>query len=433
MLELVIGKESGVIDNASIPIRWCIDTETMEKLKDHKNVKILIQVKYDQWTEDRFMVKLSNYMTYVPCRRAGEVEISAYLVYAESEKRSLNYALDTVFMMRDGAKYTRGFNIDCPIGKELYIKHDDVSFGHCSMLEIVHDTYKVNIPKNVFGKELPKWFDDLVNRYLSSKTYDECGKRKRVMGFLFVRSWFMMLDALASELRMIAMFGMALMFGWYHITLKRLKHPFKEGWECWSKILKNDVKSKNIVELMYDITHAKAKKKYKTYEQNYIPKFFGQLAAAASLPMIPVIYAGYVVLGITTVGMPLEIALITPFLTNTAILIVLGICTVFIGGIIAGLVWIFNILVDKFSLGTIVNWIIDPIFNTFDWIVEKSLLLEKWINDFFDRRDLKKELLTCNGDANSVTTDIKKIPLKERSIQLMYLDIKNKVCKPMAR
>jgi len=433
MLELVVGKEDGVIDNASIPLRWCINEETMKKLEGLKNVKILIQVRYDSYTEDRFMVKLSNYMTYIPCRRAGEVEISAYIVSATSNKRSLNYALDTVFMMRDGASYNRNINIDCTVGKELYVKYDDVSFGHCEVVEVVHDTYTVKIPKNVFGKELPKWFDNLVNRYLSSKTYDECGKRRRVMGFLFVRSWFMMLDVLASELRMILMFFGAFLFGWYHISLKRLKRPFADGWDAWDTILKTDVKSNNILEIMFDYASGKAKKKFNAYDQNFISKWLGLLTSAISLPMVPAIYIGYMFLAYLSVGLQLEIVLFAPFIINTVGLVVIIIAAAIILGILGAIVWVCTKITDYFSLRKIVNGIFDPIFDGIEWIVNKCLLIEKWINDFFDSRALKKELLTCNGDANSVTTDIKKIPFKERSVQLIYLDIKNKVCKPMAR
>jgi len=433
MLELVIGREDGVIDNASIPLRWCIDVETMQRLEGLKNVKILIQVRYNSYTEDRFMVKLSNYMTYIPCRRSGEVEISAYIVSATSEKRSLNYALETVFMMRDGANYNRSINIDCTVGKELYIKRGDVTFGHCEVVETVHETYKVNIPKNVFGKELPKWFDNLVNRYLSSKTYDECGKRGRVMSFFFIRSWFMMLDVIASELRMILMYLAAFLFGWYHISLKRLKSPFKDGWDAWHTILNTDVKSGNILQIMFDIAAKKTKKTFKDWDEKHIVKMAGVLAAAASLPMVPILYLGYIALIHLGIGMPLEVALVAPFLFNSFLLLVIGIMASVIIGVLGGIMWVCTKILNFFSLSKIANAIFTPFFDGLDWVITKCLLLEKWINDFFDSRALKKELLTCNGDANSVTTDIKKIPFKERSVQLIYLDIKNKVCKPMAR
>jgi len=340
MLELVVGKEDGVIDNASIPLRWCINDETMKKLEGLKNVKILIQVRYDSYTEDRFMVKLSNYMTYIPCRRAGEVEISAYIVSATSEKRSLNYALDTVFMMRDGSTYDRNINIDCTIGKELYIKNDDRLFGHCEVIETIHETYKVKIPKNVFGKELPKWFDNLVNRYLSSKTYDECGKRGRVMSFFFIRSWFMMLDVIASELRMILMYFMAFLFGWYHISLKRLKSPFKDGWDAWDSILKTDVKSNNILEIMFDYTSDKAKRKFKSYDEKWVCKWLGLLTSVISLPMVPAVYIGYVCFAYLGVGLQLEVALLVPFVINTIFAVIIVVAAAIILAILGGIVWV---------------------------------------------------------------------------------------------
>ena len=179
----------------------------------------------------------------------------------------------------------------------------------------------------------------------------------------------MMLDFLASELRMIGMYTIAFLLGWYHINLKRLKHPFKDGWDDWGKILVNDVKSKNIIEMMYDMASTKAKKKYDTYEEGHIPKFFGMFAAAFSLPMIPVAYAGYVILSILTLNAPLEVAMILPFVINSVGVIVVSIAVVIVGMIGAGIIWVWNIISNKLSLGKIVNGIFEPIFDSITWVV----------------------------------------------------------------
>jgi len=431
MLELVVGKENGTIDNASIPIRWCIDEKTLALAQNDGNMKILIQVKYDSYTEDRFLHKLTSYMTYIPIRRSGDVQICAYIVTADSKKRSKNHVFNTIFTSRSGSKFSYHINLDSDVGDKLLVAWDKKDSDGCTIIDKVHDYYRIKIPEDVFGAELPKWFDKVVNRYLESKTNDECHRNRRVMTFFAFRIWPVMIEALISEMRMIGMFFIVFVFGWFHITLKRLASPFADGWDKFGEILAEDVRSKNILTFFYEKSLKWLKSgKMSDYSCKGLCKQISWLFAAVFAPLVPVIYLIYLVITVEVLGMQFDaLALLMPFIINAlAIIAVLLIVCVFVA-VIGALIWIFELIPAPN-----IKWCFKPFIMFGDALVNLTFKLEKWYNDkFFKNATLKKELLTCNGDANSVTTDIKKIPFFERSPSLIYLDVKNKVCKPMKR
>jgi len=430
MLELVVGKEDGTIDNASVPIRWCIDNETLEKAQKDGNMKILIQVKYDHYTEDRFLHKLTSYMTYVPLRRSGDVEICAYIVTAKSKKRSKNHTFNTIFTARSGSKFAYNIDLDRDIGDRILVDWSDENSDSCTIVDKVHDYYKIKIPENVFGAELPKWFDKIVNRYLESKTNDECHRNRRVITFFMFRVWVVAIEALISELRMLSMFFLVFMLGWFHVSLKRLGKPFVDGWNKSGEILAEDVKSKNVLTFFYDASFKWLRKFYPTPESKVICKNVSVLFALMFLPTVPLAYSLYLVISVEVLGIPFNVlALFMPLIINTLLIFVVLLCMSIFVGIVSALIWFWELLpTPNFSI------IFKPFTFVGDLIVNTIFAIEKWYNDKFNKNAaLKKELLTCNGDANSVTTDIKKIPLFERSPTLIYLDVKNKVCKPMKR
>lgn len=66
-----------------------------------------------------------------------------------------------------------------------------------------------------------------------------------------------------------------------------------------------------------------------------------------------------------------------------------------------------------------------------DWIADKLenlYTIAPANNDYTDIREL-----LCPRDEENLKPDIHFIPPKQRTVRLWYLDMKNKVCKPMQR
>lgn len=428
MLELVVGPENGVIKNASIPVTWCLDKETLAKLSELKKPQILFELEYDDgYTKDRFLEKLSNYMAYVPCRRPGKVKISAYIVSSTTTLRSQNTVLKKVFLKKDGSYFDYSVD-DKTLDFEYHYDTSEQQNDYAIVHEHTESPYTVTIPKDVFGKELPPWFKFAVNRYLENTTFDQCHQRQRIISLFMFRMYPLMIETLFWELRMLGIYFISFMLGTYHINMSRLFRPFKDGRIKPSVIIAQDLKSKCIIDILYEYfkkTAAELKFGYGTQ------KIIAGWTSAVFIPTVPLAFLVYTLIGLYFLQPyaynPL-ILIVLPFIVNIILVLILAaVVALCIGGLaLLAIIW------DAISMP---SFNIDfGFFDFCDRVAIKLLKFEMWVYSWFDtKEDLKVELLTCNGDASSVVADIKRIPLKERSISLIFSDIKNHVCKPMAR
>lgn len=418
MLELVVGPENCVIENASIPIRWCINEETLLLLDNVDNPHILIRFIYeDGHTEDRFVEKISKYMGYFPCRRSGKVQIFAYIVSGSSQIKSTKHIINKTFLAKHGTHY------DYQMSERSKDNNANINTtnGTGVIIDNVEEPYIINIPKDVFGAELPKWIKTVVNRYLENQTIDECHRNRRLMTFP-LRAPFILCELLFVTMKQTVFYITCILFGFLKLDISRYLRPFSDGYDSYN-LMQNDILSKNIIENLFNYFS----KKLNIINDSYFDTTTVSITLSILLlPVIPIINIIYMLLGnefIISYDLSISILPILPFLFNALLIILIGLVI----GICFLIYHISKYNVKLLQRLFFIDINFDRLFDFMDKIAYNI------INMFTKKQELKKELLTCNGDANSVTTDIKRIPLKEQSVTLIYSNIKNKVCKPMMR
>ena len=361
-------------------------------------------------------------MTYIPCRRSGKIKINAYIIEGSSNIHTNKSSIKNSILKKDGLCYI--WDLDLTNNDKLFdVDTNKIDSDYTKVITTVESSYTIDLPKEVFGKEMPNWFKGLVNRYLENQTVDECHRNRRIMTFFMFRIWFVFVEIILLELKMILGYFTAFMIGFYYINIKRLLHPIKDGTNLNYDFLSNDIKGNNILEIIYDFTKTSTILNYVPNKINSISNIF----VLFSLPLVPLVYTIYVI----SIGVIFEFSLHLmwmPFVANF-IIVSAGVMLVLIcSGFWSCIVWLSKLITPTKHKS---EWVITRMF--FKCILTITTGFYKFIELFESNKKLKKELLTCNGDANNVTTDIKKIPFKERSINLIYLDIKNNVCKPMRR
>lgn len=165
--ELKVGGPDG-IDNADVPVRWCITPDFVTQMEKDKVVDphiVLVSVHPIYGEMSRHLAPLADLMTYVRFNRAGKMKLYGWIVDG-SEGRKVMYKN---FMQK-----TKGdWNTDLINGWDNEPRSD------------IRGTYtstgrSVEIPKDVFGAEPNpkiKWF---VNLWHSNRIQDECHFRKRM-------------------------------------------------------------------------------------------------------------------------------------------------------------------------------------------------------------------------------------------------------------
>lgn len=427
MLELIIGPENEEIKNASIPITWCLDKETLERLSEVKKPQMLFELEYEDGytTKDRFLEKLSDYMAYIPCRKPGKVKISAYIVSSTTTLRSQNTILKKVFLKKDGYYFDYSVD-DRDLDYEYHYDTKNKDNDYAIIHEKTESPHTISIPKHVFGKELPPWFKFAVNRYLENQTFDQCHQRQRIISLVLFRMYPLIIETIYWELRLLGIYLISFLLGFYHINMSRIFRPFKDSRIKAFIITKQDLKSDCIIDILIQF--------FKKIVDKFKIKFVGRdmlsyWATGFLAPVVPIVYIAYITAGLF---------FLQSYDYNPLLLIILPFIANFV--LVLGIMLISIIVIAAISIGIII-WkkISIPSFDFgfFDWVdrcTTRLLKFEMWIYSFFEKNEnLKEELLTCNGDAKSVVANIKRIPLKERSVSLIFSDIKNHVCKPMAR
>lgn len=426
MIELVIGNEDGTIDNASIPIRWCVDNETVDRLRELKNLYVMIQVKYDTipYKTERFFYKLNTFMNYIPFRKAGEVIIEAYIIGITHNRYSVKYCINEYINRKEWGDYVYTINLTQEKTNEV-ITNNDVKICEIQIHDTVESKYRINIPKNVFGKELPSLAKFMVNRYLDNKkSVDECHTRRRILSFIFFRSFLFIPEFIIRLLIRMMLWLFLFALGCYKTTFEYILHPFK----VYTIYDFNDsLEEWQVLDVFY-------KKLYSLDSKNALSphhtKMIGLITTllAPAIPLVSMIYWAIIhySFNIDTLYAILYIPL--AHISVLGLIICGIICFSILKQILELLV---NMLLgikvtNKWS--SVYKWVVDKYENGYIKLINT---LERFGKIFLNDDNLKKELLTCNGDANNITTNIKHIPLKSRSIDLIYMNIKNKICKPM--
>lgn len=207
MLKLILGDEKGQIQNANVPVRWCVDKETLDLLAEKKAVNphiLIVTVSkkswgrgYDYYEKNRQLVSMDQVMEFIQFKTPGVNILYGTIVWA---KNGTDKELWEKYLKKEDRRY----NTD--------LVHRN-SGGFCKPTEncIEFAEMEVYMPHEVFSKERPEWLKRWVNLWYDQKaTVDDCHFRKRAI-FAFTLQPIGMLIYLAFKIGLGLLAGAALL------------------------------------------------------------------------------------------------------------------------------------------------------------------------------------------------------------------------------
>ncbi len=176
MYELKVDRE---IHGPSVLVRWCLDPETTSLLKDHAEAKpqILLVIAGPHNSETRVLTPLENVMQYVEVRRPGPNTILSAIVWRGPYS---DHAPQSTYLRRVHGRYWTDLVARGDVEQEDPQIRSFLSVsGEYGMYGIVGPTLQIDVPKEVFAKEPPKWEQKWVNWLFSHAPVDQCAYRRR--------------------------------------------------------------------------------------------------------------------------------------------------------------------------------------------------------------------------------------------------------------
>ncbi len=373
MLKLIIGDE-GMVQNATIPVRWCVDKNTLEELKKKGVLNPhLLLVNVAAKTEiSRVLVPLEQAMEYIQFQTPGRNIIYATIVWAKNGKST---TLWESFIRRENNRYnTDVLHSD---GKFYYTENQEgFSFITAEFAEV-----DVVIPQEIFAKAPPRWLERWVNLWYETKTRDQCHFRKRMIAAFTIQPPLVLLWLILRSLIgiAVAMFWIFLI-GTRGINLKPIIHPWRRKLEwVW------DGREETIF-----LREWKDKKGKTSLVQFYL------------LPLIPIVPVILFMVCFLIFAGKLK------YTTENAVY-----SSLYMSMIITGIL-------------VICGAIIDAISHLISYIPVKPLEIKR---EEYKRKYDEFEYLLCDG----WLPKIQDLPPKRRTIHLRFIDLKAKVFKPFAR
>lgn len=453
--ELVVGPAGGVIENADVPVRWCVTSEAVKALEDAgvKNPYIVLSTSNNHGgNEWRTVVPLGDMMAYARFYQAGEMNVYAIIIDAgetpEERKRT-----ERRWMQRDYGEFERTMQY-CGVMKRSV--HDENTFAAT--------TAHVEIPEGVFGKEpseRTKWFVNLWHG--RNKVDDQCEYRRRAI-LAFTLKWipvtiWSMIYIVGSFLALAATYGTGLQ-KWI-TNWKMALHPFDGSWSyMWDSDegKYGDFRDSRFVGwITWDKQRNITQPVWSTFV--FSPLFVVVIALLAFggvdgefwwYDLHQTLAIIFMIIGGVVASFDLGCALVyfiekrtgdlcfnqhgKRWSAGTMVAIFAAIITMLVSMIPWWLTIVLVTLLAGFGVGLAMSGrVSDIVTNTrqaldraFIWFVD--LLVGKDVNDYTEIREL-----LCPMDNGNLSTDINSIPKEHRTWRLRFHAFKQKVCKPMQR
>lgn len=444
--ELIVGDETGEIMNGDVPVRWCVTPELVKQLEDDKiidpHILLVTATEAGGYEMQRQLVPVSELMTYVRFTKAGTMKLYGFVIDGAAGRKDLYSRYnrkscgdyDTTIMF----PYT---------GKP----HDDL-FGEYTRTEVT-----VEIPAGVFGKEPGPWMKWFVNLWHnnSGRVVDQCHFRQRA-GLAFTLKWIPVLIWTTFLITMrVLLTGAVALAGYYkNVNFWRSFRPFK-----YSNV---DFHLVPDLDLSDNFFLRKRKYVYPSGYEEMITMWF-------LMPFNPLLLTVQAIIIIpTNADFFVAMAIVTGILSTVAIVYDLGVVflkwltttTIFekfsdrINNNVKSLVDYFDtnnrwrylkwaafallatmigtvaavfVTVGMFLIPvTIVCVLFYKYGESMLTLFENMYTVAPENNDYTEIREL-----LCPKDELNLKADVHFIPSKQRTVRLWYLDMKNKVCKPM--
>jgi hypothetical protein len=398
MIELIVG-DGKPLQNASIPIRWCINAETLNRIRDAggEDAQIMLVSVDERGGEERALIPLSQGMTYFDIRRPGTSIIHARVVWAQPEVH-LN-KLKNRFLTKEYGEYEY----------RVLDFHKEISLDNSSLTYCVFDDsakIEVVIPPELFGKEPPEWFKFYINLWSSRATMtsmvDECSWRRRVLNLFLFKIWAIVAYVVVFEFIGVVWIFMSTMIG-FTANYGALKKPLTTS---VSDLLRNKQEP--------FLLNPKGKSNFaKLWPVVFTPIYLIICVMAAMLITRSTVF---------------DVSLLVIFSGILGGLVVVPIFVALVYLIIQGLPKLLNKIIrynSSFSVNNVGEFIAKQLTKFGNWLEGRRVEKAK------EHYEESYKYLTCAGPAKVAT--ISEVPVRDRTIRLIFQAVKNKVCKPMPK
>lgn len=435
--ELKVGGPDG-IDNADVPVRWCITPEFITQMEKDGVVDphiVLVSVHPRFGEMSRHIAPVGDLMTFVRFNRAGTMRLFGWIVDGKDGRKVLH---------RNFMQKTKGAWNTTLIDKWGNVGREDIDGTY------IGTARNVEIPPDVFGKEpnpTVKWF---VNLWHSDRLQDECHFRQRMI-LAFTLKWIPVLLWVATLVTFrLAASLMFVSIGWrQNVTWKNIFRPFKT---TFSMTIDDDVQWKE-----HTFLWRKKLKDSNGNEVNHV--FFGLLPFTPIFPltMFGITYltnelhpgfAAIETIGIMVIALVLlnlfDLLFLTVFwliLNNSRIraktlkiekfmhehhqimVWILGSLAVVGISIVVALTWEISMWVLVFFAS--ISAVYFVYIKVIDW------MFENWSTDAEHNDPTAIRELLCPNDEMNWPAQYNMLPLEHRSKSVWFKTLKNRICKPM--
>ena len=394
---------SDTAGNPTVAIRWCLVPEEIAYLKDNKisNPHIFLVIVNNKKQVDRQLIPISDLMTYVSFRRAGDNTVFATIVWDNDSLKDLR----KYYM----GKYKYGYK-NSFYDKDLDTITDTNGYGL--------DAITVNVSADFFAPEPAEWEKKWVNLWFETEPKDQCRFRKRrILAYTIQPPLVLLCVIWLVFFRTLSVLFFVVIRTRTKVNFAPIIHPFKnDNEDVWHESLNA---GRNIY----------LRKKDNTEREDYT-------IAGVLFHPITIIVLSAILLIIDLAGTE----------------IFLGWWSYLLGALVVGVSVIVLVLIIS-VLGEVVKWLAG---NIKSWRKKTSVSKQK---SKLSRRQkklarqaeanrlaeaakqlalqaelekLKKEfaLISCNG--GPLVPKLAALPKEKRTIHLRFLDLKARVCKPFA-
>ena len=395
MLKLIIGEE-GKTQSATVPVRWCVDKETLEnlvKIIEVLNPHILLVVVSDKKEISRQLAPLDQLVEYIQFQRPGANKVFATIVWSDKKtEKERKKNLWNRFLKKDDGDYSTTLIYNGEFEKELL---KSIEFAE---VEVV-------IPKELFAKEPPAWEKRWVNMWFETRPKDQCQyRRRRILAYTIqppiVLFW--LIFAKIIPRLVVAVIFLILGF-WFDFEDKKTKN-FTWNPKKWKPIL-------NLKPIFHPWNYG---------FEDLFSKEFKDFADGAG-----------------------------PLIIAASAYIIIIVITIYL--FISGLRWLLNFVLKPIKpvIKAIYAATLQRFFGFSDKMISKIIkrmsqnhkeatqtTIDKMFREKasailqeYDRKNYQ-DILVCQ---EGLSANLSSLPKEKKTIHLRYMDLKSKVCKPMQR
>lgn len=216
-----------LLAEAVLPVRWCINPDLREKLKEHAALSphVLFSIWHGDIERERVLVPLQAEMAYLRFHRPGENTVRATVVWdSAGNARWLK--------RRVGARDCGEWMIELMGGfypwEYIPDGHFRTHFGSGMYSLGGNEERVVNVPREMFAPDPPKWLDAYIHFFpwFERKPEDQCGWRRRAVVALISAPVFLLVQVLRTAF-LVAVIGALWLMGRSPVRYNLLWHPLR--------------------------------------------------------------------------------------------------------------------------------------------------------------------------------------------------------------